>query len=202
MRDFPSRDEIKIIMDAKGNLPRIHGNGFLQFNLNDSDRIHVWSKEIPRQVQETQIHNHTFSFVSKVWHGSIRNILYDSWNDDTIQPEYKAYRAEKNGGENTCLIYSGGHPFHLYPKATLDIHAGRSYRQAHSMWHETLATSDLAVTLMTKTYRLGGFAQVACNRRWTPDNDFNRHAFDNDYLIDLLMASCEYVWRNIELGKI
>jgi hypothetical protein len=40
------------------NYPRVHGNGFIQLDLPDGKRLHVWDEDIPRQKVNTSMHDH------------------------------------------------------------------------------------------------------------------------------------------------
>lgn len=40
--------------------PRIHGNGFLQIDLDPLRRMHVWDHRWPRQIRDSSIHDHAF----------------------------------------------------------------------------------------------------------------------------------------------
>ncbi len=61
---------------AQGKVPRVHGNGFIQLDLTDRTRLHVWHPSVPRQKVATQIHDHVFSFESCCIVGRLINVVY------------------------------------------------------------------------------------------------------------------------------
>ena len=65
------REEIGIARTADRR-PRVHGNGFIQLDLTDRRRLHVWGDHrIPRQSVPSTIHDHTFSFKSTIILGQL-----------------------------------------------------------------------------------------------------------------------------------
>src|SRR5665213_567737 len=75
------RELIAQAIDA-GSLPRVHGNGFIQLDVDPVTRIHFWGHhEIPRAKPMTPVHDHVFDFTSAVTKGWVLNINYDSCLD-------------------------------------------------------------------------------------------------------------------------
>ncbi len=51
--------------------PRIHGNGFIQVDLDELHRLHLWDVMIPRQSVDSSIHDHAFGFESRTLQGML-----------------------------------------------------------------------------------------------------------------------------------
>lgn len=69
MKDFtPTKETISL-----------HGLGFIQLVLPGDQRMHVWHPELPRRncFEHSAIHNHRFSFTSRVLKGKQRNVRVD-----------------------------------------------------------------------------------------------------------------------------
>lgn len=167
--------------------PRVHGNGFVQLDLTDRQRLHVWGDcRIPRQVIPSQIHDHTFSFKSTIIFGQLVHrtigVLHDAAGG------YDLYQAVVNHGEDTRLEKQQGRV-----RATIQIEslikAGQSYSFQATRFHETLAPW-LCVSLIEKdgpTLSQGGPSpRVLVPAGLEPDNSFDRY-----------QASPELLWQII-----
>jgi hypothetical protein len=69
MKDFtPTKETISL-----------HGLGFIQLVLPGDQRMHVWHPDLPRRdcYRHSAIHNHRFSFTSRVLKGAQRNVRVD-----------------------------------------------------------------------------------------------------------------------------
>lgn len=88
---------------ARQSRPRVHGNGFIQLDLTDRRRLHIWGDpRIPRQRVPSTIHDHTFNFSSRVYRGQIihREIALEPHPDGA----YRLYQAVCRHGEDTRLV--------------------------------------------------------------------------------------------------
>jgi hypothetical protein len=73
-----------------GNKPRLHPNGFIQFDLGGFRRLHVWPKEPIRPgIGEAPIHDHVFSFESRLLLGKLTNVKYELIEDSA--GDYELY---------------------------------------------------------------------------------------------------------------
>ena len=73
IKDFtPTADQISL-----------HGLGFIQVKLPNSARMHVWHPDLPRRscYDFSSIHNHRFSFRSRVLIGQQINRRYRVWEN-------------------------------------------------------------------------------------------------------------------------
>lgn len=165
--------------------PVLHGNGFLQFQFDDdnSQRLHIWSRELPRQKVATQIHNHTFGFQSEILYGSLLNRIYSIQHQylDALHYICEAVAVPESKDTNLIAIV-GGNP---YAKVTRKydqvLDTGNIYDMPPFEYHESIPITDLVVTFMTKTIKVPNFkARVLCKIGENPDNDFSRHALDID----------------------
>ncbi|QEY15486.1 hypothetical protein D0C16_05555 [Cellvibrio sp. KY-GH-1] len=69
MKDFtPTKETISL-----------HGLGFIQLKLGGNQRLHVWHPDLPRRkcFDFSAIHNHRFSFTSRVLKGVQKNMRVD-----------------------------------------------------------------------------------------------------------------------------
>jgi hypothetical protein len=63
----------------KRNYQMIHyfGLGFIQLKLNDRERLHFYTDKIGKTVEEEELHNHRYNFVSTVIRGSFMQQIYE-----------------------------------------------------------------------------------------------------------------------------
>lgn len=167
--------------------PRVHGNGFIQLDLEKGSRLHIWGHPaLPRQKVDTGIHDHRFGFRSRVIVGRVVNAMWRTVEVDS-EPTHKIYVPKPSKTENTTLQDSGEVVrARIYHSET--VLAGESYVMHPRMFHETF-TDRPSATLMTKTVEdHEHMARVLVPMGLEPDNDFHRDA----------ALPCERLWEIIE----
>lgn len=168
---------------ANGRTPRVHGNGFIQLDLNASGtwRLHVWHDDIPRQVVATPIHDHVFDMRSTVLRGTL--IHEELEPRDSRFGAYKVYMAvQEEGTQNTILQPDGG-----YVKLDLVQRLVLGEGSIYTFPAGKLHTSDhvgLTATYMEKLEAPEGYGRprVLVPYDKVPDNDFHRDGFDPEML--------------------
>jgi hypothetical protein len=139
MKDFtPTQETISL-----------HGLGFIQLVLPNDQRMHVWHPELPRRdcYEHSAIHNHRFSFTSRVLKGVQKNMRVDlelARNGTHTIISHNGPRSDKGGRESypvaECNIMR--HPLETYAP-------GESYRMEMLEYHHT-PCEGIVVTLMQK----------------------------------------------------
>lgn len=159
--------------------PRVHGNGFIQLDLSDGTRLHVWDYAIPRQKVDTQKHDHAFGFESKVICGTLINVAYDIHESKT--GFYMIHTPQRQEGtEDTKLMPTGERVNVGYWHEHL-IPTGKSYSCEPQTFHETYHRG-LTATIIKKTQRLDIEPRILVPFGKEPDNEFDRDSFDPDTL--------------------
>ncbi len=167
---------------------RLHGNGFIQLDLGNDSRLHIWSDDLPTaQRVNTAIHNHRFSFNSSVLLGTLINKEYRFLTGGA--GAYKLYHPESREGQSTELVATGQlGDFKLRGDNVLQ--AGEEYRFRAGDFHET-QWEGLTATYFHKTMIHHGFEpSVACKIDEEPDNDFDRYEGEGVelwYFVDQVM---------------
>lgn len=162
--------------------PRLHGNGFIQLDLAEDVRLHVWADYLPRQEVDTQIHDHRFSFDSTVLLGTLIHTVYDLVPGDS----YRLYLATLRKGQDTELVLLDGGSVGFNLNAEYRIKAGESYSFQALKFHST-GHQGITATIMCKTETVNHVPMAACPVGLEPDNKFNRYSF-----------STEQLWKTIE----
>ena len=180
------------LLRKEGARPRVHGNGFIQLDLDERNRLHIWGDpEIPRQKVSTPIHDHVFGFDSVLVVGRLINIRYD-WCP-RVWGNMEVYEAECLEGNDTKL--TGTEEYGYAQPTGVEIVEWTSRKWQYHMFpfvfHESVATEPTATIIKkdgpTAAQQIGVAPRVLVPRRCVPDNTFDRHSFDEDML-----------WRIIE----
>lgn len=162
MKDFtPTKETISL-----------HGLGFIQLVLPGRQRLHVWHPDLPRRdcFEHSAIHNHRFSFTSRVLKGVQKNVRVDlelakDGTHDIIS--HNGPRSEKGGRLS-------------YPVAVCNVHEGPvesygpgdEYQMPVHQYHHT-PNDGVVVTVMRKLEESAIHANSVCRR----GVEFH-HAFD------------------------
>lgn len=187
---LPNYDELR----AAGHKPRVHGNGFIQLDLNDdgTKRLHVWHEDIPRQTVPTPIHDHVFSIRSTVLTG----LLIHEELVLTRGPEgthWVCHAEQQPGTQNTILVPDDEMGVvGLEVAQHLRLAPGSIYTFPAWHFHQTDHVG-LTATIMDKINAPAeyGRPRVLVPKDAEPDNDFHRDGHDEELL-----------WRMIEAALI
>ncbi|MEV5033648.1 hypothetical protein MRBLMC3_002885 [Sphingobium sp. LMC3-1-1.1] len=139
MKDFtPTAEQISL-----------HGLGFIQVKLPANQRLHVWHPDLPRRscYFHSSIHNHRFSFVSRVLIGQQVNRRFDVYAFDRGSHDRISHdgpRSEKGGRLSYVAerVQVEGGDMEVIP-------AGGVYFMPKLAYHST-PNEGIVVTLMSK----------------------------------------------------
>lgn len=161
----------------------LHGLGFIQVKLDGKQRLHVWHPDLPRRrcFEHSAIHDHRFSFTSRVLVGEMLNVSYATVYG--CEPTHIAYLHE---GVRTAR---GNRPWVEDGRITLRsderkvVKAGEAYQMRAYHFHRTVPDGRVA-TLMTKTWEGERGAHSLCRIGVEPDVDFDRKILSVSMLWD------------------
>lgn len=177
--------------------PRVHGNGFIQVDLDPTHRLHVWGHpDIPRQSVNSPIHDHIFGFTSTCLVGRLVNVVYmvsPVWENYVGAFDlYEAQPPAHGHDSKLVLVENAGYAFKVTPTRTDTVVPGQTYDIDILQYHETFATEPSATVIKNNGQTI---QQNPGSRRKPrvllpmgvqPDNAFNRHAFDRDLLMGII----------------
>lgn len=153
--------------------PRVHPNGFIQLDLTDRRRLHLWHREIPRQKTRTPLHDHVFDMQSSVLSGRMINIEYTiAFTCGVDDADLKVYEPNPDVGG---LVETGERAVELRRDLTLH-EAGSSYSVHRGEFHESIPAGP-AVTVIKKS-NIASNGQSPCvliPQGREPDNSFDRY---------------------------
>lgn len=173
---------------------RVHGNGFIQMDLIGGMRLHVWHPDIPRQKVPTPIHNHRFSFTSRVVAGVIYHQEYSVYAlapGYHHQPSevYHRYTYDVGTPKVSALRRADTKTFGLLQGPSKDLRAGETYYFKAGAYHTTEPTVNggISATIMWKTGTDEEVEpSVMCQSDKEPDNEFLKFTHNEPWLIDLV----------------
>ena len=177
---------------TSGKRPRVHGNGFIQLDLNDEGtrRLHIWDEDVPRQVVATPIHDHVFALRSSVLMGTL---IHEELEPIEVgQGTHKIYRAQQEEGtQNTILVPDDGEVL-LKVEQRLCLAEGSIYTFPAWKLHQTDHVG-LTATVMNKVNAPSDYGRprVLVRVGSEPDNDFHRDGFDQEFLWGYIERVCE-----------
>lgn len=204
MPDTLRKHDVLEWFEKKRLKPRVHGNGFVQVDIDERRRLHVWGHpDIPRQDVYHPIHDHVFGFESTVLVGRLVNVNYGKPLENN-EGRFRLYQALpcKHGSADTKLALPGpedrthGLRYDFTPRRTDMVQAGETYSMERFDFHETVPV-ELSITMTVKSgltlqqnpSGLRPYVAIPVDRQ--PDNHFNR----GDYSRDLLMRILKEVWE-------
>lgn len=171
----------------------LHGLGFIQIVLGANQRMHVWHPELPRRncYEHSAIHNHRFSFMSRVLKGVQVSQRCDL---EIVKPDTGTHQLISHNGPRSDR---GGRL--SYPVADVNVlmhpekryEAGASYAVPEYEYHHT-PCKGIVVTLIQKMSEGTIHASSVCRRGVDFHYDFDRfqlspaHLFE--YVVDALDA--------------
>jgi hypothetical protein len=129
----------------------LHGLGFIQLVLDGNQRMHVWHPDLPRRdcYQHSAVHNHRFSFTSRVLKGVQVNQRCDL---EIVKPETGSHLLISHNGTRSAR---GGRE--SYPVADVNVQMrdvehyapGESYFMPALEYHHT-PCEGVVVTVLQK----------------------------------------------------
>jgi hypothetical protein len=195
IRDLNSANTLAEAIHAGnlGSVPRVHGNGFIQLDLTDRVRLHVWGDpRIPRQDVPSLIHNHIFSFDSKIIVGQLihRTMML------MPHPEgaYTLYKAESAIPKtDQSILLSTGEKANVTITEERLLRTGEVYHFPEYAFHETVSPWPCATVIEKHGATLAqsdGLNQplVLVPTGQLPDNSFDRYAFNPNLLWSIIYS--------------
>lgn len=189
-----SFDELR----AVGRDIRLHGNRFLQIDLDPAgrQRLHLWSDVLPSaQACPTPWHDHVFDFTSVVLSGELVDVRYKVYpafaSTSRRRLTYARYRSELRNGQDTQLIPVADVPeCLLFPERVQHFKRGDRYRCAAGEIHASGYVGH-AVTLFTKmpndeSARYPEYPVVFCPVGRQPDNSYDRYEYGEERLWNIV----------------
>lgn len=159
----------------------LHGLGFLQVKLQGKQRLHVWHPDLPRRrcFQSSAVHDHRFSFTSRVIIGTQINHIYDvrpaegmGVNTHTL---YKHEGARSRFGNrpwlpdgDVCIVHES--------RGMTETKAGEFYGMEKFVYHSTEPGGDgrVATIMQKRDEDRVKMAHSSCIIGVEPDVDFDR----------------------------
>lgn len=156
---------------------RIHGNGFLQADIEGrpGHHLHMFGHPaIPRQSSPTPIHDHRFAFESTVLAGCLVNVMWQAHEARFLESTHRVHGYVPGVGEDTKLVATEEYVTlsRRYPEV---LTPGSSYRVRIGELHETFC-NEPTLTYMAKQDSDPDYSpRVLAMRGRKADNSFDRN---------------------------
>ena len=201
---FLDYDRLREIARESGRRPRVHPNGFVQFDLTKwgNFRLHIWpDTPIPAQKTSHPIHDHSFDMQSYIIAGELTNELYrfelgiPGGSAEVFKGcggiSYKIYQAARIGGSDTVLDEVDGIPGHLVMTSSKTYRPGDRYSMKRGVLHNSVP-NGLVATIMEKIKPDKEYSpRIAVPEGVQPDNDFRRESVDEEMLWEFIRRGLE-----------
>ncbi len=179
---------------------RVHGNGFLQAETANGNKIHIWHEQLPRQKVQSLKHNHNHGFTSTVLFGTLtmEEFGVDHWlpTDNIPEWEYKAYRAIPRKGKDTILELVAGAILGESRKFFLPTGSQYDFPLDFNLFHQIIPATPLVITYVERgTCAEEYLPYVLLEADKEPDNTFDRYAHAEtaqlvyDYAVQVLRCT-------------
>lgn len=165
MRDFtPTKETISL-----------HGLGFIQLVLGANQRMHVWHPDLPRRdcFAHSAVHNHRFSFTSRVLKGVQINQRCDL---EIVRPGSGSHRLISHNGPRSDKGGRLSYPVadvNVFERAPEFYEAGAEYFMPAYDYHHT-PCEGIVVTLLRKDDEHKIHANSVCRAGVAFHYDFDR----------------------------
>lgn len=168
-------------------VPRVHGNGFVQVDLTPTRRLHIWGHpEIPSQKIPTQIHDHAFSFKSRILMGCLQDIRYREVPDPNGL--FMIHRVNVREREDTTL-HPTGERVTLQGTSQYHYRSGDEYLCKAGHIHQSIP-KEWTISIIEKTgptlSQGGPSPRVFVEMGLRPDNDFSRYQLSETKLWEII----------------
>lgn len=181
--------------DGQPKPARVHGNGFIQIDLNEdgSRRLHVWDETVPRQETATPVHDHVFAMRSSVLCGKLLHTELDALSPrphDTARSLYQVHTARQEEGTQNTTLQPTGEVVRLRQRIRKALLPGQTYEFPAGEFH-TSGHRGLTATVMEKVDAPDGYGRprVLVPLLGQPDNEFHRDGHDQEVLWLLVLEA-------------
>lgn len=173
--------------------PRHHaGTGFIQVYLKKNLRLHILHPDFPPTRNDSGIHNHRFSFHSRILRGRLVNSVY-GLRAGTDHEVYEVYCGSAGSKEFKVIdpVKVGACGVELIGQQS--FMAGDEYTFEIGQFHSSKA-DELTVTLMEKLWEGHENSRVI-----VPTGTPMRSAFEDQPPVDRLWEIIEHVLSSLEV---
>lgn len=178
-------NEIKDFTPTKETIS-LHGLGFIQLVLPGDQRMHVWHPDLPRRncYEHSGIHNHRFSFVSRVLKGVQHNVRTDVEivkDGSHLLISHNGPRSEKGGRESYPVAECN-----VYPRDVEKYEPGQEYTMQELEYHYT-PNDGIVITVIRKLHSGHIYANSVIKKGVDFHYDFDRFQLSPDQLFGFVV---------------
>lgn len=175
-----------------GNKPRVHPNGFLQLDIAEGKKLHIWPDVPFKTVDvETPMHDHTFSFTSTVILGELKHTIYDLVEaEEGLYRLYTVFPYKAIDREDPFSLLDDKR-YNMEIREEITIKAGETYSFEAFEFHSSHAKGLTATLIITHPFDKSRKARVTCRHDQYPQF-FKRDQFDEEFLWSIIRKVFPY----------
>lgn len=165
----------------KENNVKIHyfGLGFIQVKLNNFERLHFYTTQLAKTIDEEEIHNHRYNFVSTIIKGEFSQSIFEVEND--INGSY--FLTKESCDENNKIVFPK-EPVNVVKIFSQKYLENNSYYMNNNTFH-TVDAEDGTITHLKRSGYLKEFADVVFDKNKNLICPFSIKVSEND-LYDII----------------
>lgn len=192
-------DLVRTFLSINGYV--VHGNGFVQIELPEKQRLHIWPEPFKSlQKVPSIIHDHRFGFRSKVLYGVMTNTVwsvnYHCQGQHELTLSVNSIERQAAGGElvPTGLVVKAK-PYHEQA-----LVVGNFYTMRPLVFHSSLPIG-FTIALMTKLEILPTKPRVLLPAGKKPDNNFTYDKAYFNQVVDRALSILENDWHWLSVDE-
>jgi hypothetical protein len=174
--------ELTIDWIKKNNI-KIHyfGLGFIQVKLNDFERLHFYTNKLSKTVEDEEIHNHRYNFVSLILKGKFTQSIFEVKSD--INGDYLLTKESCDENNKMDFPKEPVSIIKVYEQYYLESH---SYHINHNTFH-TVHAEDNTITFLKRSTYMKEYADVIFHKNKSLTCPFSNKVSEND-LYDIIKS--------------
>ena len=169
-----------------GTKPRVHPNGFIQLDINEDTKLHVWPNLPPKTVEVmAPRHDHTFNFNSRVIRGALQHTVYKPIENELGEFHmYTVYPYQAKGKE-TPLVRLDDKRYDMKIVEQFIVDTGSLYAFPAFEFHSSEPIGLTATIITIRPFDKTLQARVTCRYDQRPQL-FKRDSFDEEHLWSII----------------
>ena len=165
-----------------GTKPRVHPNGFVQLDLTENTKLHIWPEQPIKTVDvQTPHHDHTFSFSSQVILGALQHTVYRPTESESGKFHLYTVYPFKAQNQETPFVRLDDKRYDMEVVREFIISAGQKYFFEAFEFHSSQSISLTATIIKVSPFDKSLQARVTCRYDQEPQL-FRRDSFDEEFL--------------------
>ena len=169
-----------------GTKPRVHPNGFIQLDISENTKLHVWPDPPLKTVEVmTPHHDHTFNFTSRIIRGALQQTLYKPVENELGEFHLYTVFPLKSLGKETPFVRFDDKRYDMKIVEQFIIRTGQIYAFPAFDFHSSEPIGLTATIITIRPFDKMLQAKVTCRYDQLP-RLFKRDSFEEEFLWSII----------------